>query len=192
MAFLRMKKERDPTPEEFEKMLNWLAADRTAAGIKYERIRGRLVKIFVSRGCVDAEHLADEVIDRVAIGLNKIVDTYEGDPALYFYGFVQYVHLEHLRKRPAVKASPPTTPPEELEREDECLQQCMEPLPAGDRQLVLRYHQHEKHAKIDDRRKMAAELGITVSGLRTRIHRICLPLEKCLRECLEHSETLRS
>ena len=180
-------KKLDPTTEEFEKLLNWLAADRDAAGGKYESIRCRLVKIFVSRGCVDAEDLADEVIDRVVKGLGKIRNTYEGDPALYFYGFVQYVYLEYLRKRPLAKAPPLATPPEELEREDDCLQQCMEPLPAGNRQLVLRYHQHEKRTKIDERKKMAAELGITLSGLRTKIHRICLPLEKCLRKCLEQN-----
>jgi len=93
-----MKKERDPTQEEFANLLNWLAADRDTAGRKYESIRAGLVKIFVSRGCVDAEDLADEVIDRVAIGLNKIIGRYEGDPATYFYGFVHYVYLEYSRK----------------------------------------------------------------------------------------------
>jgi len=180
-----MKKERDPTPAEFERMLDWLAADREAAGRIYESIRTRLVKIFVSRGCFDAEDLADEVIDRVAVGLHKIIDTYEGDRALYFYGFVQYVYLEYRRPNPPAKASPPVTPPDELEREDECLQQCMEPLPVDERQLVLRYHRYEKRAKINERKRMASELGLTLSGLRTRIHRICLPLEKCLRKCLE-------
>jgi DNA-directed RNA polymerase specialized sigma24 family protein len=180
-----MKKERDPTQEEFANLLNWLAADRDTAGRKYESIRAGLVKIFVSRGCVDAEDLADEVIDRVAIGLNKIIGRYEGDPATYFYGFVHYVYLEYSRKNSSVKAPPCPTPPEELEREDQCLEQCLELLSAGERQLVLRYHQHEKRAKIDDRKKIAAEFGLTLSGLRTKVHRLCLPLEQCLRKCLE-------
>lgn len=184
-----MKKERDPTPEEFEKMLNWLAADRDEAGRKYETIRHRLIRIFVARGCIDAERLTDEVMNRVAVRIVKLPEAYEGDPAKCFHGFAEKVYLEYLRdqrEQSFVEPPPqPSSPDDEREQEDQCLKQCMEPFPASDRQLVLRYHQHEKRAKIDDRKKMASELGITLSGLRTKIHRICLPLEECVRKCLE-------
>jgi DNA-directed RNA polymerase specialized sigma24 family protein len=181
----QMKKERDPTPAEFENMLDWLDADRDAAGRKYETIRQRLIKVFVSRGCVDAEALVDEVMNRVAIRIEEVAKTYVGDPALYFYGFVQNVYLESLRT-PAAKVPPPTTSSEELEREDRCLTQCMEPLPAADRDLVLRYYHEEKRAKIDYRRKLAEELGITLNALRIRAYRIRFQLQQCVEACLAY------
>ena len=127
-----MKRERDPTPEEFEKLLAWLAADRDEAGQKYETIRNWLIRIFVSRGCVDAETLADEVMNRVAVRIDKIVTTYEGDPGKCFHGFADNVYHEHLRDRRELPLdeSPPQPPPpddereqEKLEQEDECLTQ---------------------------------------------------------------------
>src|SRR5689334_18556794 len=51
--------------EAFDALLDWLDSDREQAGIKYEDIRGRLVMMFAARGCVDAEDLADETINRV-------------------------------------------------------------------------------------------------------------------------------
>jgi DNA-directed RNA polymerase specialized sigma24 family protein len=181
-----MKRERDPTQADFERLLSWLDADRDTAGRKYETIRHRLIRLFVSRNCVDAEYLADEVMNRVAVRIFEIVKTYEGEPALYFYGFVQNVYLEHTRV-PVPKAPAAPVPPDQLEREDQCLGQCMEHLPAAERHLVLTYFREEKRAKINCRKKLAAEFKITLNALRIRVHRICVPLEKCLQECLEQS-----
>jgi hypothetical protein len=43
--------------EAFDALLDWLDPDREQAGIKYEQIRLRLIKIFTGRGCSDAEDL---------------------------------------------------------------------------------------------------------------------------------------
>jgi hypothetical protein len=40
-----MKKERDPTPEEFEKFLLWLDPDRDAAGRRLNLIQTRMIQI---------------------------------------------------------------------------------------------------------------------------------------------------
>jgi DNA-directed RNA polymerase specialized sigma24 family protein len=181
-----MKRERDPTQSEFERLLSWLDPNPESAGAKYETIRHRLVRLFISRGCIDAEYLADEVMNRVTIRIFEIVKTYEGDPALYFYGFVKRVYLEYSRPQvPQVLPTP--APPDELEREDQCLEQCMQHLPAAERRLVLTYFQEEKGAKINCRKKLAEEFEITLNALRIRIYRICLQLEKCLNDCLEQS-----
>ena len=45
--------------ESFDKLLAWLDPNREKAGIKYEQIRYRLIKIFAGRGSADAEDLAD-------------------------------------------------------------------------------------------------------------------------------------
>jgi hypothetical protein len=68
----------------FDKLLGWLGPDRDSAGKKYEEIRLKLIKIFARRGCMLAEELADETMDRVCNKAQKIVDDYKGDPALYF------------------------------------------------------------------------------------------------------------
>ena len=61
-----MKTEWILTKESFDTLLAWLDANPDAAARKYEQIRTRLIKIFVCRGCLESEDLADETIDRVA------------------------------------------------------------------------------------------------------------------------------
>src|ERR1043166_3680616 len=93
-----MKKEWVLTQEAFDALLDWLDADREVAARKYETIRLRLVKIFVCRGCADAEDLADETINRVVAKLPEIAADYVGEPAAYFYAVSQWIHQEYLRK----------------------------------------------------------------------------------------------
>src|SRR5687767_5895715 len=100
-----MKNQWVVTQQAFDRLLDWLDADRDSAGSKYERIRVRLIKIFTCRGCGEADDLADETINRVTAKLGDIVESYSGDPALYFYGVAQKVHLEYLRKKPPIQES---------------------------------------------------------------------------------------
>ena len=53
--------------ELFDRLLAALSADRAAAGVLYEQLRGRLVRFFHWEGCVHAEDLADEVLNRAAV-----------------------------------------------------------------------------------------------------------------------------
>lgn len=80
-----MYKTPEINPEEFEKLLLWLDRDRESAGRAYEQIRLRLIKIFYARKCSVAEELADETIDRVAKKAASLLESYKGEPALYFY-----------------------------------------------------------------------------------------------------------
>jgi RNA polymerase sigma factor (sigma-70 family) len=182
-----MNKERVLTQAEFDQLLAWLDPDRDAAGVKYEALRKRLIKIFICRGCLEAEELADETINRVTSKVGEVSKDYLGDPALYFYGVAQKVSLEYLRKRPVAKAPLTVTQSNEIEQEYECLEQCMSRLPSDNHQLVIRYYQEEKHAKIDNRKQLAEELGIAVNALRIRAHRIRLQLQQCVRSCLEQA-----
>jgi len=182
-----MKKELILTQENFDGLLAWLDTDRDSAGKRYEAIRLRLIKIFTCRGCCEADDLADETINRVTAKLGDIAGTYVGDPALYFYGVAQRVHLEYLRKSrlPEVPLAP--TPANNIEEEYACLEQCMEQLPQENRTLVLEYYQEEKRAKIDHRRKLAEELGIALNALRIRAHRIRSQLQRCVQTCIEEA-----
>src|SRR5437764_14777727 len=93
-----MSKAHTLTQEDFNGLLEWLGQDREQAGDKYEAIRRRLIRIFISRGCHHAEEMADETINRVTFKLKEIRQDYVGDPALYFYGVANKVHLEYVRK----------------------------------------------------------------------------------------------
>jgi len=181
-----MKRERDPTPEEFEKLLFWLDPDRDQGGSRLKQIQSRLIKIFASRGCVDAETLADEVLNRVSVRIDEVVKTYP-DPLHCCLGFLDYVHREYLRdERTKAAVKPPQPrPSEELEREDRCLATCLSELSERERDLIVVYFQGEKRAKIDNRRTLATRMGLTANALRIHAHRIRTKLRECLEGCLQ-------
>jgi len=197
-----MKRERDPTPEEFDRLLTWLDADRDEAGRKYSIILYRLIRIYISRGCIEAESLADEVMNRIAVRIDKLVTTYE-DPIKCFHGFADKVYQEYLRdQRPLpLNESPyPPFPPddertrEELELEDNCLTQCMGELSEPDNELFRRYFQDEERAKINARKKLAGELRLSANALRIKAHRLRRQLHQCMELCLQRfltDETIR-
>ena len=189
-----MAKQWQLTQAGFDELLAWLDADRERAGAKYEDIRQSLIKMFIWRGCTDAEDLADITINRVAQKVPEIGDTYVGDPALYFYGVARNVILEH-RKRKANEAPLPNLvqrdDPElkeaaaDLEHQHKCMEQCLGELSAGNRELVMRYYQREKQAKIDSRKELSRELGISPLSLRVKMHRLRAGLYECIQKCLK-------
>lgn len=185
------KKDWALTQEAFDSFLDWLSADREAAGRKYEEIRRRLIKLFTCRGCATPEDLADETINRVIKRLEEIKDSYEGDPARYFYGVAHNIHLEYLRKKTEVVAPPESfAPSDDIEREYACLEKCMQELQPQNRELVLQYYQEEKRAKIDHRKMIAKSLGIELNALRIRAHRIRVGLQTCMKQCLSAGDAL--
>ena len=184
-----MKRERQPTPEEFERLLAWLDADYAEAGRKFNTIHARLSKVFASRGCVDAESLADEVCNRVAVRIDVVIKSYP-DPLRCCLGFVDNVYREDRRdqqKQIKLKDSIGPRTAEELEKEDECLKQCLGNLTPPERDLFVRYFQGEKRVRIDNRKKLAAELVVTANALRIRAHHLRKEMHQCIVTCLSQS-----
>lgn len=187
-----MKRERDPTREEFERFLAWLDSDPAEAELKYNRVKIRLTQIFVSRGCIDAETLSDEVMNRVMVRILEVRERF-GDAIRCCVGFVEFVYQEYRRdQRKQRDAKPPPNPPdkdeqERLEREDECLTECLGELPQRERDLVVRYFQGEKRVKISGRQKLAADLTLTGNALRIQAHRLRKKLRLCLKTCLDQA-----
>ena len=181
------RKDQFLTQETFNSLLTWLDPDRDKAGYKYEEIRQRLIKIFACRGCSSPEDLADETINRVAKKAWELADIYVGNPALYFYGVANNVHLEHLRRRPVPIPPPSREPDEEANRAHECLERCMQELTPENRELVLTYYQGEKKAKVDHRKEVAERLGIALNALRIRAHRIRTGLRQCVTHCISEA-----
>ena len=170
--------------ESFESLLRWLNSDREQAGKRYEEIRSRLIKIFSARGCAEPDLLADETINRVAKRVQEISETYEGDPALYFYGVANKIHMEQLRKQKPIE-TPPVPDLDDYEDEYVCLEGCIGHLPARSRDLVLQYYEHEQQDKIAQHQRLAERLGIGLNALRIRAHRARLILRKCIVNCLK-------
>lgn len=182
-----MNKEWVLTQESFDALLAWLDPNRELAGRKYEDIRTRLIKIFSCRGCYEPEDLADETINRVTNKLKDIETSFVGERARYFYGVANKVHMEYLRRKlpPPVQRS--INDPDAIEREYDCLEQCMQRLSVNNRELVLQYYQEDKQAKIDQRKKLAEQLGIALNALRIRAHRIRASLQECVQSCVQEA-----
>ena len=179
---------KDLRQEDFDRLLDWLAADREAAGVIYEKIRWRLVAILAARGCLVPEEIADETIDRVARRVRDIQDSYEGDKAIYFLGVMNNVHHEHLRRPALPHLVEPAQNVESKEQTHLCLDRCLDKLAPYSRQLIEKYYTENKQAKIDLRRRIARELGIKSTTLRLRALRIREKLQTCIQHCLEVSE----
>lgn len=183
-----MKRERDPTPEEFQQLLAWLES----ADLKYETIQLRLIRLFISRGCVDAETLADEVLNRVAVRIEKVAKAYPS-PIKCVLGFAENVYQEYFRDRllqfdiDPVEPAPPddSAELERKEKEDACLTRCLGELSLADASLFRRYFQDEKSARIRARKELATELRLTANALRIKGYRIRRRLRQCMVDCLE-------
>ncbi len=177
----------DLTQEEFDRLLAWLHSDREEAAQKYEIIRRRVRKTIAARGCSGAAEIFDETVYRIAHKLPDLLLDYEGDPALYFYGVANLVYLEYLRHRVETEELLPSTPAptiNNIEPEYECLENCLHELPPADKELVLRFYRAEKQAKIEERKDLAKELGLTENALRLRLFRLRQKLAACLEKCL--------
>ena len=182
-----MKRERDPTPEEFEKFLAWLDSGPDEAARKFERIQTRLIQIFISRGCIDAEVLADEVLNRVCVRIDEVKLKYP-DPLRCCIGFVDNVHREYLREKRKWEdptCPPAPRPPKELEIEDLCLEECLAEFPRLDRELIERYFHGEKSVRIAGRKKLAAERKLTSNALRIQAFKLRKKFVSCFTMCVE-------
>jgi hypothetical protein len=169
-----------PTQEDLDQLLRWLDPDRDQAGERYEKIRRRLIGIFSSRGCYNADDLADRSINVVLSKIEWLLPNYVGDPAIYFYAVAKKIYLEDLKKKPAPKVPPPDPTPPEVEQLNDCLDDCLNELPPGERDLILKYHQFEKQAKIQNRKRLADELQLSRNALRIKVCHIHFRLKQCI------------
>jgi hypothetical protein len=181
---------REPTRENFEKLLHWLNADLDKAGDAYEKIRLRIIRIFACHEGCDAEDLADKTINVVTSKIDWLVEHYVGDPALYFYGVAHRISREPRKYRPPAPPPPPDPKPDEVEQVCSYLDDCLDELASSDRDLILRYHEGEKRAKIVNRQNLAAVRNISLNALRIKAHHIHSRLRHCIEVRRRNTETL--
>jgi DNA-directed RNA polymerase specialized sigma24 family protein len=164
-----------------------LAPSPDAAGEAYEALRRLLQRYFEVRGCPGAPTLCDEVLDRVARRLADGIDI--ANLPAFAHGVARLVLLE-ARRRPA--ASPlealPTEPAVAEAADPDpvagCLDGCLDQLDDATRQQVIAYYTSDGRGRIDGRRELARQLGVSATALRLRMLRTRLALERCVEACL--------
>lgn len=176
-----------PSAEPLLRLLEQLGPSPETAGEAYEALRRLLQRFFEIRGCVEAATLCDEVIDRVA---RRLADGIEivNLPA-YAHGVARLVFLE-ARRRP--DASPLDALPDEpaapaaadLDPAVPCLEGCLGRLDEPTRSLVIAYYASDGRQRIEGRRRLAIDLGVSATALRLRMLRARLGLERCVEACL--------
>ena len=177
------------TAEDFDRFLSALDPDRERAGVKYEVLRAKLIRYFMSRGSDDPDYLADETINIAARNIQNVEESHNVDH--YLYAVAKRIALESLRRSQRhTSLSESSTTPREAETEITytCIEQCMAKLNPEWRDLIVRYYEAKGSKKIQNRTAIAQELGLTVNALRIRSHHIRATLEKCITECQKNQQ----
>lgn len=186
-----------PEAEGWRRLLAFLDADPRRAEGAYQRLRARLVQLFVWRGVPLPQDLADETLSRVARRLGEGVEIESGDPFRFCCGVAFRVQHEALRRAArqheiaAADGWPTVTQPAAAEEEGAdlaCLQGCLAQLKPKGRTLILRYYEGEHGGRIARRKLLAQELGIPPGALRNRAQRLRSKLEGCVAGCLRERD----
>ena len=197
-----MKKTWSPTQDAFRKFLGWLNEGAGSGGEKYLELRRRLVFYFERRNCPAADELADETLARVAQKFQEQGEITNLSPTHYCYVTAKFVFLEYVRRpdhihtsledtfhsgQGSLEVAAPVPDPiaASQERTSNCLERCLKKLTPEEARLILEYYQSDQQEKIQQRKSIAARLGISANALGIRACRIRNKLEACVRSCCE-------
>ena len=185
------------TARAFARLLHWLDGGVDSEGQNYIEMRRRLVAYFDRKNCFTPEELADETLNRVARRLEEEDITEAETPARYCYIVARFVFMENLRRAQNEERSiqefaigkEPNAQTKELDDRYEqllfCMQRCIKTLDPAKQDLILNFYTGKEREKIDNRRRLADRLGITINALCIRAHRIRDQLETCVKQCLK-------
>src|SRR5262245_12921224 len=176
----------------FSRLLARLDPDVERAGHEYGRLRDTLVRFFEWRGAPAPEECADDALDRLA---RRLEETTVADVRGYLHGIARLVLLERRRRsvpdslddHPDLAIRPASDPSAHAIFRN-CLECCLARLDAGGRRLALEYYEGQGLTKIDNRRRLAATLGISEVTLRGRVRRLRDRLERCVHACVSMNE----
>lgn len=184
----------------FARFLAWIDNGQESEGREYLALRSRLVAYFERKGCDCPDDLADETLERVNRRLDEAGEIDVETPAKFFYITAKFVFLEYLRSGRRKESSVETADLENFEARtsadaeekkehlSRCLERCLSKHSGDERDLVYNYYFGERRTKIDNRRALAAKLGLTSNALAIRTCRIRERLERCIRECSENAK----
>jgi DNA-directed RNA polymerase specialized sigma24 family protein len=195
-----LREESGLTQIAFTRLLAWLDDGVDSNGERYLEMRRRLVSYFDRRSRLAADELADETLTRVGRTLEQTGAIATRPPARYCYVVAKFVLLEDIRRerkhvpfdgsKVAVAggvASGLWLRPDEgyalRERRLDCLDRCLQKLEPAQRELIVEYYADDRHRKIERRRNLAINLGITMNALGIRAFRIRDRLMACVEDC---------
>jgi RNA polymerase sigma factor (sigma-70 family) len=165
-----------------------LDPDERRAGVLYEEIRYRLILFFRLHRPIEAEDLADEVLDRVARKLSEgtAIERIE----FYAVGVARYVLRERyaatLREQQAqnqiayLRQSQGMSEDLSVEDTSEALTKCLQRLADADRAMILTYYGADGAVRIKTRQQLAQQIGISLNALHNRALRLRKQLEQCV------------
>jgi DNA-directed RNA polymerase specialized sigma24 family protein len=190
IATPELKKHWQPSQGSFARLLAWLDGGVDSNGESYVEMRRRLTAYFERRNCEEPEELADETLNRVSRRLEEEGELSDGPTGRYCHIVAKFVFLEHWRQSRRARAQAITVdtatsadPPADAAHLT-CLERCLEGLPSRDKELILGYYTHaEREGRADQRRSLAARLGLSVNALAIRACRIRSALEECVKSC---------
>jgi DNA-directed RNA polymerase specialized sigma24 family protein len=163
-------------------------------GERYVKLRDKLVDFFLwnlsNRPQEDADETMDRLARRIADG-ESIVNL-----ASYAQKIARLVLLEsnaRNRREATVNQYSVTLAPDRSQEEGDektldCLEPCLEKLPAESRALIVEYYSGKGAALIETRRQMALRLGVTANTLRNRALRVRRELEECITRLAEDAQ----
>ena len=188
------------TSASFDSLLAQLGPDRESAARAYIELRRALFIFFAARGAANPDEMTDETINRVARRLSEGKRITAESPANYFYGVARNVWRESLARGnvliplseeiPAGVAQ--ATPYEtllwareriETEIKHDCLEKCLGRLAPEERELIVSYYQFSGGEKIENRKKLAAQFGLSNNTLRQKVARLRSKLAECMASC---------
>ncbi|HEY0722565.1 MAG TPA: sigma-70 family RNA polymerase sigma factor [Pyrinomonadaceae bacterium] len=185
-------------PKEFELGFWLLFGSQTDGGDEYLHIWNELVFFF--RDFSEPEELTDQVLDRMIRKAAQGGIEIRGSLLYYALTVARYVRLEYLKKTPVVIP----TDLSQFERREQVdtserevrlqiLDECLEELTPDQRELILEYYGPDNRGrkKIEQREKLAAELGMSIPSLRVRVHRIRSALANKIERKLRAIESSR-
>jgi len=172
----------------FEQFLIRCEPGLSSSAERHSRLRAKLIKFFVWRYCEDPEGLADETVGRLVaiVYAGEIIEQAWG----YALGTARNVYREYIRQQvrltqidedsePAIESQQSTTDPDPFV---ECAGLCSQKLRDDKRLLIEQYY-----SEGGDREELAGQEGVSLAGLRTKIHRLKAELRKCYHECMRGS-----
>jgi DNA-directed RNA polymerase specialized sigma24 family protein len=205
MASKELKKHWNLSEEAFRALLAWLDGGAESDGASYLEMRRRLVAYFDRKNSSSPEDLADETLNRVARRLEEEGEIRDATPPHFCYMTARFVYLESLRSgghrersleetsgasgRGLTLSAPFDADSESQQKMMGRLEDCLEKLQTGERELILEYYRGERREKIERRRELAMKLGLTLNALAIRAARIRSRLEQCVTGGADDSES---
>lgn len=190
------------TQQAFNKLLSQINPNLEIAALKYNEIYQKTVNFFECKDCNFSEDYADEVVKRVITKIDEGEVIASENMGKYFYSVAQNVLKEYRRKKQRQPQSLEDLPvsnnlsidPHEVEQQAEqtkqkekqleCLDMCLQKMEPNDSELIYLYYQHRGREGIQNREAIAQKMGISITNLRVKMHRLREKLEQCVNNCL--------